>query len=367
MSNKDIKILYIDDEEPNLIAFKAIFRRRFKVITATNGDEGLDLLRANTDIKVVISDQKMDHESGVEFFCRMIPLFPNPIRIILTGFTNHQAMSDAINLANVYRFITKPWNEIDLSKTIESAIELYDNRVDLRKKNAELKATYDEMSKFVYSVTHDMRTPILLMIEMIQSVKQDNENASINEILPTLEKNILALNSYVRNIVEFHQNKEKKSDIDLINLNALLDDILNSPEFSSELKSVTLTKNVHVQSPFHSDKYRLRVILSNLLSNGIKYQKKSNTNKKLVIEACDVRNGVEIKITDNGIGISSDSKKGIQRIFTNNSSNSSNTGIGLFIAHKAVQNIEGELSVESVPGAGTTFTLSLPNLKNLNG
>jgi len=363
MSNKDVKILYIDDEEPNLIAFKAIFRRRFNVMTTTSGDGGLELLRLNSDIKVVISDQKMDNESGVEFFCRMIPLFPSPIRIILTGFTNHQAMTDAINLANVYRFITKPWNEIDLTKTIESAIELYDNRIDLKKINSNLKHSYDEISKFVYSVTHDMRTPIASILGLIEQAKKEEQYKEDNKYFSLVEKNILKLNSYVKNVIDFHENKERKSDIEAVDFEVLIDEILNSLNFYPQLQEINIEKRIQIKTSFYCDKFRLRVILSNLLSNAIKYQCEDRTSKKLVIEACDYGNGIEMKITDNGVGIPSASLDNLFDIFYHSQDSTAGSGIGLYIVNEAIKNLSGDLDVESVLGQGSIFTVFLPNMK----
>lgn len=119
-----INVLYIDDELINLKAFQANYRRVFKVFTARSASEGREVME-NNDIKVVLSDQRMPEMTGVEFFESIINDFPDPIRILITAFSNIQAVIDAINKGHVYRYITKPWDKDELQSVIEKAYEVY--------------------------------------------------------------------------------------------------------------------------------------------------------------------------------------------------------------------------------------------------
>ncbi|WP_199121544.1 response regulator [Pedobacter sp. ASV28] len=126
-------ILYVDDEPHNLSAFSATFRRMYKVFTADSADEGRRILDTQ-DIQVVITDQRMPKTTGVEFLASILEKHPEPIRMILTGYTDIDAVIDAINKGQVYRYIQKPWMEEDLRINIDKAIEIY----TLRKENKEL-------------------------------------------------------------------------------------------------------------------------------------------------------------------------------------------------------------------------------------
>lgn len=128
-----IKVLYVDDEEHNLTAFKATFRREYDVFTAISADEGRAIL-ATENINIIITDQRMPHITGVEFLESIIEEYPEPIRILLTGYTDVSAVIDAINKGQIYRYITKPWDEQDLKVTINNAYEVF----YLRKENKEL-------------------------------------------------------------------------------------------------------------------------------------------------------------------------------------------------------------------------------------
>lgn len=142
MPEKDISILYVDDEPGNLTAFKANFRRMYNVFTAESGEEGIEIVNQQ-DIHVIITDQRMPGMTGVEFLEKIIPDHPEPIRILLTGYADISAVIDSINKGQVYKYITKPWNEEELKITIENAFEV----LSLRRQNKALMAELEKTNK----------------------------------------------------------------------------------------------------------------------------------------------------------------------------------------------------------------------------
>lgn len=137
---EDIKVLYIDDELDNLMAFKASYRRVFDVYTAPTAKQGYEILK-NNRIEVIITDQRMPEMTGVEFFESILNVFPNPIRILLTGYTDIKAVKDAINKGQVFRYINKPWDEYELKVTIENAYQIY----QLKEQNSKLQNKYQKV------------------------------------------------------------------------------------------------------------------------------------------------------------------------------------------------------------------------------
>ena len=117
-------ILYIDDEENNLISFKSTFRRDYHCHVASTGEQGLEIMEKH-NIQVVITDQRMPDMSGIEFLEQIVPLYPDCMRMIMTGFSDMDAIIQAINTGNIYRYISKPWNREDLKISIDSALEVY--------------------------------------------------------------------------------------------------------------------------------------------------------------------------------------------------------------------------------------------------
>ena len=113
-----IHVLYLDDEEHNLTAFRAAFRRDFHVHVTTVPSEAVRMLEEHP-IDVVISDQKMPDISGVEFFEMIMADHPDPVRMLLTGHADIDAVIDAINKGRIYKYISKPWNEAELKRLVE--------------------------------------------------------------------------------------------------------------------------------------------------------------------------------------------------------------------------------------------------------
>lgn len=132
-SDLNINVLYVDDEENNLKAFKASFRRYFNVFTAISADEAQKTLAEN-EIHVLITDQRMPGTLGTELLARAVQDYPDQIRILLTGFSDIEAIKDAINRGQIYHYLQKPWNDNDLKETIENAYKIY----YLKKKQQEL-------------------------------------------------------------------------------------------------------------------------------------------------------------------------------------------------------------------------------------
>ena len=135
-------VLYVDDEENNLISFRAAFRRNYEIFTAINADEGINILHKE-QVPVIITDQRMPGITGVEFLEKIIPEYPETVRMILTGFSDIEAIIQAINTGRVFRYITKPWNENELKMTIDNAFELY----GLQQRNKKLITDLDQIVK----------------------------------------------------------------------------------------------------------------------------------------------------------------------------------------------------------------------------
>ncbi len=134
-TDKKISILYVDDEMNNLISLKATFRTEFQIFTAISAKEGLEVL-GREKIQVIITDQRMPEMTGVEFLEQVVQLYPDPIRILLTGYTDLQAVIDAVNKGQIYYYLNKPWDPQQLRTTIQNGFEIY----RLREENAQLLA-----------------------------------------------------------------------------------------------------------------------------------------------------------------------------------------------------------------------------------
>lgn len=143
MENQKIKILYVDDEVGNLVGFKSTFRQLYDIKTAVSGKEGIEILDANPDIEIIITDQRMPEMTGVEFLSAIKEKHAEPIRILLTGYTDFSALVEAINKGQIYRYLQKPWNEEEIKVVVNQAYEIF----DLRRKNKELMKSLERANE----------------------------------------------------------------------------------------------------------------------------------------------------------------------------------------------------------------------------
>jgi len=119
------KILIVDDEAANLRLLERLFRADYTVITAISGTEALKLLALH-DFALIISDQRMPGMTGIDFLKRAAEIRQQTVRIILTGYTDVQSLVEAINSGVVYKYVTKPWVNGDLSQTVKRAVQHYE-------------------------------------------------------------------------------------------------------------------------------------------------------------------------------------------------------------------------------------------------
>ncbi|MEZ4903558.1 MAG: histidine kinase [Spirosomataceae bacterium] len=154
-------ILYIDDEPDNLLAFKAIFRRYYTLFLAKSAAEALFILQTET-IHLIISDQRMPQMSGVAFFEQILTDFPEPIRMILTGYSDVQAIIDAINKGKVYHYITKPWKMEELKVIIDNALDSY----SLKRKNQLLE---EERTAYLLKAEQQEKRRMMAQLETLKN------------------------------------------------------------------------------------------------------------------------------------------------------------------------------------------------------
>lgn len=145
MAEETIRVLYLDDEEANLFSFKAAFRREFEVHTCLEPHQAVRLLDEH-DFHVVLSDQRMPRISGVEFFELIMPDHPDVSRVLVTGYADTDAVVDAINKGQVYRFVSKPWNEEELRNVIQSGFYLNRSRVQNAEQGTEVLAMLEKFA-----------------------------------------------------------------------------------------------------------------------------------------------------------------------------------------------------------------------------
>jgi response regulator RpfG family c-di-GMP phosphodiesterase len=153
-------ILCVDDDKNILQSLKRLLRKEdYGILTASSGEEGLKVLEEN-DVQMVISDQRMPEMSGTEFLAALKTKYPDVLRIILSGYTEVDSITDSINKGHIYKFLLKPWNDQNLKLEIKQALEQYDliqanKKLDEKviQQNNELKKINENLEKLVQERT----------------------------------------------------------------------------------------------------------------------------------------------------------------------------------------------------------------------
>jgi signal transduction histidine kinase len=359
-----ITILYIDDEINNLHSFQAKFRRQYTILLAHNTNMAYEILNENPSINIIISDQRMPDKTGVEFFESILNTHPEPIRILLTGFSDVSSIIDAINKGQVFRYLEKPWNDHEMQMTIENAFQFYFINHQLKAKNEELQKTNEELNRFVYSASHDLKAPVKSMLGILKLAEA--EGRKDDKLIQLLGDSVKRLDYFINNISDYYKNNRMEKEVSEINFRKIIDETISGIQEGQSLN----TKDIHFdiaieqQSPYYNDEFRVNIIIGYLLSNAVKYQKKNEEQKVVSVKITISEKWAKIKIGDNGIGIPQKYQENIYKMFFRATTQSTGSGIGLYIVQETVSKLNGRILVHSNEGEGTLFELELPNEYN---
>ncbi len=360
-----IKVLYIDDEVNNLNGFKAAFRFDYTVFIAQNTDKAYEHLAAHPDIAVILCDQRMPDKTGVEFYEEMRVQYPEPVRMLITGYTDVESVIDAINKGHIFRYIKKPWTDVDIKFAIEEGSKYYIANSLLSSKNKELKSAYEELGKFAYNVTHDMRGPLLSVIGALELAKTMDSLPEVMDILGMMDSAVKKLDEFIRNMHEYYNLKRSELIFNEIDFNKVVADISAFFRIGGKMDSVTFNYKVVQNEPFLSDEIGIKIVLNNLLSNAFKYQRRDAADKYVDVSIEVADNKATIIVKDNGIGIEESHIENVFKMFYRATSAETGSGFGLYNVKDALNKLNGTVELTSVVNEGTTFKVIIPGKQNV--
>lgn len=390
-SNKPKNLLLVDDEAEITRTLQRFFRKNYNVFIANNANEAFKLVE-NNDISVIISDQRMPGMSGVEFLSKVKQMHPDTIRLILTGYSDVEAIIAAINEGSIFRYITKPWNFDELNATVYEAFEKYslveNNKLllkeleeanaqlekkveqrtrELQQANVELVELNKEKNRFLGIAAHDLRNPIGTALSYADFLLDDFDGFSDTEkkhhlkvILERCEFSLKLLTDLL-DISKIEAGKiepdfQSYDYFEFINQVILLNQALANRkkiELLLEWQADTLI--------FKFDKQKIEQVLNNLIDNGIKY---SLPNTRIVIRVELNDKEVKTSVHDQGHGIPEHEVsllfQPFQKASPQPTGGETSTGLGLAIVKKIVEAHQGNIQVQSQVGVGSCFCFTLP-------
>lgn len=354
-----IIVLYIDDEINNLNSFKATFRFDYTILLAQNVEEALNHLNTN-NVQIILSDQRMPTITGVEFFEQIRESHPNAIRLLITGFSDIESVIDSINRGHIFRYIKKPWVELDVKSAIEEAYKFYLATSLLDEKNISLQKAYNELNKFAYSVAHDLKGPLVSVMGALTIVAQKDDPKERSELLDMIQASLQKLQGFVDSMFDYYRLNQGELQIEEINLEELAQHYSSIYALEGKLKGIDFSITTNQTRPFRSDLSKLKIILNNLIENAFKYQRTANEGKFVKVTLTVTSEMAEMTVADNGIGIEEKYQHSIFDMFYRATTHAPGSGFGLYNAKDAITKLEGTLKVDSKPNEGSLFTVSIP-------
>lgn len=225
-------------------------------------------------------------------------------------------------------------------------------------KNRELIKTNQELDRFVYSASHDLRAPLTSMAGLIHLAQRDPAEAQ--NYLLLMHERLKVMDNYIKEIVEYSRNARTEVMLTDVPLKVLVHEVVQTLKYSTDISKVNIAVQMDDSLKIKTDGSRLQVILNNLISNGFKYQDFTKPNPSLKIKATVEDGRCLIHIEDNGIGIKQEHHNRIFEMFYRANDTAAGSGLGLYIAKEAADKLRSTITFVSEFGQGSIFTVSLP-------
>lgn len=240
-----------------------------------------------------------------------------------------------------------------ISLNHRNALKLIENNSLLTKTNAEL-------DRFVYSTSHDLRAPLTSVMGLINITERTKNPDEINKYLGMMKDRVNSLDRFIKDITDYSRNNRLEIVKESVDLAALAWEVWDNLKFSPEAENihfqVEIPEGVHIES----DKNRLQVIISNLLSNAVRYHDARKREQYIRLQYQTSGSVFSIKVEDNGQGIAKEYHSRIFDMFYRANAMSKGSGLGLYIVKEALMKLSGSIQLDSTPGIGTTITVRLP-------
>jgi len=370
MSNPTL--LCVDDEKDNVEALERLFRKKYKVLKATSGQEALQVLAKYPDpVAVIITDQRMPEMTGVEFLEKTLTTHPSTLRMLLTGYTDLESVISAVNEGQIYRYLTKPWDPVDLAHTVDLAVERYFLGIELKDKNEKLTQALSELktldtakSNFMILINHELKTPLTSIMNFGSLLTETKLSEEQNQYLQRILSSANRLKNLIDDVLLIMkaETQQLKLDIQTINITSFESSLTEELQKQMKQKSITLDEKV-TPLEFKADRRIFTQIIQRLLHNAVKY---GNPGQPIQVMSEKSSKGLVFKIINQGPQIPAQL---IEKIFQpfyideNIMNHSTGFGLGLTICESLLKLHGTNLTVQNLMN-GVSVSFELPLVKS---
>lgn len=253
--------------------------------------------------------------------------------------------------------------EGNLQVVIGSIIDIHERKMaeeKIRQQNELLAKANKELDYFVYSVSHDLRAPLSSILGLTSIYPMSKSQAEKDEVVKMISDRANVLDDFIREVLDYSRNSRLDLKLQPVLLWQLVDELLAGLAHMEGYRSIDIRVEIPSDLTVVTDPERVKVILSNLLTNAIHYRD-TGKDSYIIIRAQRTEKEWMLEVTDNGIGIRTEHLPRIFDMFYKAHDTSKGSGLGLYIAHEAAHRLKGKLEVTSVYTEGTTFRLIVSN------
>lgn len=234
------------------------------------------------------------------------------------------------------------------------------SKKEIEVKNEDLVLVNRELDRFVYSASHDLRSPITSLKGLIEITQLEDDVNQIKDYLDLMHQSLAKQDQFINDIIDYSKNKRKQIVIQPVSLRKLFDEAISQLIHIENANRISFKQEILIDE-IHSDALRLKIIIGNLISNAIKYADTSKLEMFINIKTFNADGAYKIEVADNGIGINEEYKDSIFEMYFGTNKNKG-SGLGLYIVKEAVENIKGNITVVSEKTIGSKFIVTIPNI-----
>ena len=233
------------------------------------------------------------------------------------------------------------------------------NATQLIQGNKQMKKLNQELDRFVYSTSHDLRAPLLSVLGLLQLAENSSSKTEMKKYHEMMQTRVLSLDNFIKDITDYSRNNRLEIVREDVNLAEVSTDIWESLKYSADAKGIEFINEIPNNLVVANDGTRLRVVLSNLIANAIRYHDRSKENKYIRVYHQLTATSFSLHIEDNGQGIAPEFQSKIFDMFFRASESSQGSGLGLYIVKETLAKLSGSIQLTSIPQQGSTFSISL--------
>lgn len=226
--------------------------------------------------------------------------------------------------------------------------------------NKQLKKLNEELDRFVYSASHDLRAPLLSVLGLLNLAEGNKNEDELRNYHKLMQTRVLALDKFIKDIADYSRNNRLQIVNEPIAISSMADEIWESLRYSKEAEGIDFINELPKDLMMSNDRKRFHIVLSNLIANAIRHHDPQKENKYIHIYHHLTDSSFSLHVKDNGKGIEPEFHSKIFDMFFRASETSQGSGLGLFIVKETLEKLSGSIQLCSTPKEGSTFSISIP-------